>query len=222
MVASILQTVSVMIGALSFVLGITAWRRSLLGQRKIDLAETVHEGFEDAAVALRAIRSPFAYVGEGSTRKKKESETEAESEILNNAYVAIERYNKRSENFSNLLSKRHRFSLYFGDEAAKPFDELDAILSEILKASGRLSRLWRQQGTKMSEDNLKRHLEKMHTAEAIFWEGSEEPDPLNPRIEQMLNSIRSTCKSIVNPRRSFCADCKSRWNLMVKYLSCSS
>lgn len=202
--SSTLQTVSVVIAAISVVIGVTSWRRSLLGQRRFELAEQACELFAQVSDAFSQIRSPFSYSGEGSTRTRRENETEEESGILDQAFVAIERYNSHSELFAKLLSLRHRFALYFGDEEAKPFEEVDKIRQEILKASRLLSHLWLRQGrVEMKPDEFEQHLDQMHQAEAVFWEGFKEADPIVPRVEKMVEDINRTCRQIVDPRPNF-------------------
>lgn len=201
--ATILQTASVVIAAFSFTLGISAWRRTLLGQRRFDLAEQVDEGFANIKTALSEIRSPIGYAGEGQTRPQQGvEETPEQKQLLDQAFVAIERYKDRSEHFAKLRSLRHRFALYFGDDAAEPFQELEDIVGEIVLASRRLSRLWPRQGQPMDDAQFASHLENMHAAEAIFWEGSEEPDPLNPRIDKMVSDIHEACRAAINPSRN--------------------
>ncbi|RUV18026.1 hypothetical protein [Mesorhizobium sp. M7A.F.Ca.MR.245.00.0.0] len=203
MLASFLQTASVVIAAISVAIGVTAWRRSALGQKRFELAERVYELFLEARDAFSHIRSPFGYGGEGSTRNKREGETEEETQLLNNAYVAIERYNNKAEVFSKLIPLKHRFSLYFGKETAEPFTELTSIINEIFLASRQLSRSWRDQGrSPMSPEEFEKHLERMHRAEGVFWEGAEDPDLLKQRIDAMVAKIERTCESVINPRRN--------------------
>lgn len=203
MLASFLQTASVVIAAISVAIGITAWRRAALGQKQFELAERVYELFLEARDAFTYIRSPFGFGGEGSTRKRSEIETAEEGQILDNAYVAIERYNAKNEVFSKLIPLKHRFGLYFGKEAAEPFKELTSVINEIFFASRQLSHSWRDQGRKeMSPEEFEKHLDRMHKAESIFWEGAEEPDLVKIRIDVMVAKIESTCAKVVNPRRN--------------------
>ena len=216
---SILQTGSVLIAALSVVLGISAWRRTLLGQKRFDLAEQVAVGFAEARTALGQIRSPASFGGEGSSRPRSENETEEMRQVLDQAYVAIERYNK-SEAFSKLLPLRHRFELYFGEEAARPFSELEEIVWEIIFAARKLERLWPRQGKPMTAEQFERHLKEMHAAEAIFWAGSEDPDPLTPRIDKMVRDINTTCRAIINPRHDLCTVVRGWLTSTWKFIRC--
>jgi len=123
--AEAITAVSAAVTAGSVVWGISAWRREYVGKRQIELAESVLELFYEAEDAIREIRSPFSFTGEGSTRKKGEHESEEESRSLNNAYVVFERYQKREKLFAELRSLRYRMMATFGASAATPFDSLN-------------------------------------------------------------------------------------------------
>ncbi|TPK90998.1 hypothetical protein [Mesorhizobium sp. B2-4-17] len=220
MLGSILQTVSVIIAAFSVVLGIGAWRRTMKGQRQFDLAEQAVEGFAEARSAFTYIRSPAGFGGEGSSRSRASNETEAQSQLLDQAFVAIERYNKRTDVFSKLMAIRYRFELHFGKEAAAPFSELKNIVDEIIIASRTLARVWPQQGKPMTESQFAKHLEQMHKAESVFWEGFEEPDIISARIDKMNSDINDTCRQIINPRRNLCSVLTAWYSEGLSFLSC--
>lgn len=201
--SSLVETLTVVVAAASVIYGVNAWRHTTIGQRRIDLAEQVLDLFRQAREDISYIRSPFSFAGEGSTRVRGQGETEADAELLDRAFVAIERMRAKQETFAKLYALRHRFELYFGVAAARPFGELNAIMNEIRLAASQLSRYWRDQGRKeFAEGEFEKHLEKMHKAEAVFWEGSEDPDPIAPRLAAMIGSIDSTCGETVNPRRT--------------------
>ena len=197
-----LQTLSIVVASASIALGINAWRRSFVGQKKIDLAEETLDEFYQARDALSAIRNPMSFGGEGSSRKRHETETEDESQILDNAFIVFERYEKYSELFSRLDSKKYRFSMYFGGENRAHFDELRAIVFEVLASSRKLSRHWLDQGRKnFTDEQFERHLERMHAAEAVFWEGGgpDGIDPVKDRIEILVPKIETVCQRAINP-----------------------
>ena len=52
----------------------------------------------------------------------------------------MERLARESQLFSELQASRYRFMAYFGEEAAKPFDELRKIHKEVLDAADSLAR----------------------------------------------------------------------------------
>ncbi len=178
-----LKNFSVIIAALSLISGINAWRREYIGKRRIELAEEVLTCFYEARDAIKFIRSPFSYDGEGKTRSRQNGELEEESKLLDRAYIVYERYEKRREVFNKLHSLRYRFMARFGRQTEKPFIELHSIVSDIFNAADILgSHYWQRQGrVKMKDDEFKTHLEEMHEQEAIFWYKGEKRDKRGQR-----------------------------------------
>ncbi|MBV2183493.1 MAG: hypothetical protein KUL88_02975 [Rhizobium sp.] len=203
MLAQILQTTSVVIAAATFVYGVGSWRRAAIGQKRVDLAVEGIIAFRELEQAFHEIRSPFSSGNEGSTRKPRLGETEKDAKLNQQAYVAVERMNHRSEKFSKVQSLRHQFEAYYGKEALVPFDEVLNIRNDIIRASYRLEMHWKKQGgTFANGEDFKRHLEKMHEAEAIFWEGYSEADPINPRLETVMRQIDDMCRDVIEPSRN--------------------
>ncbi|MFK0684902.1 hypothetical protein SD208_11335 [Ochrobactrum sp. BD67] len=196
-----ISVAATLIAAASFVWGVVAWRTSYLGQKKIELAEQVYELFLTCADHISAIRSPFGYVGEGASRQRAANETDEETEIYNRAYVAIERIEQRRDDFNKLFSLMPRFEFYFGAKAAAPIKAVGDVLHEIRAASNMLRVHWLQQGRPFpNPEAFNRHLERMNRYEAVFWDGSEDDDPISPRISGAVTSIKSTCTSVLNPQ----------------------
>lgn len=199
--SEIFKNVSVIIAAWSVFYGIGAWRREFIGKRKIELAEDVLALFYEAKDALYAIRSPYGFEGEGSTRKPGKYERPEDKATLDNAYVVIERYNKYQSLFNKLYAMRYRFMAQIGKKEAKPFDDLQSIVKEIILAARSLSRLWTQRKIdSLPPEKIKAYQERVNNAEAIFWERSVDPDPINPKLEKVISDIEKICHSIIeNP-----------------------
>jgi len=136
---NILQSISVIIAAIVVIIGVNAWRREYIGKRNVDLAEEVLELFYEARDVIRAIRSPFGVVGEGSTRNSGPNESPEEKQINDSAYVVFERYSKRQDLFNKVYSMRYRYMARFGKDSSKPFDDLNKIVSEIFSSAQMLA-----------------------------------------------------------------------------------
>src|ERR1700722_19796217 len=114
--------------------GVNAWRAETVGRRKAELAEEVLAQFYQAKDALTWARLPLgdaaaqAPVAEGGGRG-------AEAMA-----APIERLNQASQVFSALQASRYRFMAYFGEEAAKPFEELRKVHNEVMEAAAQLIR----------------------------------------------------------------------------------
>jgi hypothetical protein len=203
MLAQILQTASVVIAAASFVYGIGSWRRAAIGQKRVDLAVEGIVAFREVEQAFREIRSPFSRDDEGATRKSRVGETESDAKLNQQAYVAMERMNARSDKFAKLQSLRHQFEAYYGTDALAPFNDVLDIQNQIIRASYRLEIHWKKQGKSFdSEEAFEAHLVKMHEAEAIFWEGYEEPDPINLRLDEVTRKVDDICRDVIEPSRN--------------------
>ena len=198
-----LENISVIVAAISVIYGIGAWRREYVGKHQIDLAEEVLELFYEAKDLISMIRNPGSTGDEGKTRKPQEGETPEEKELRDRAYIVFERYLDNKEVFNKIHAKRYRFLARFGPEAGNPFDALRKILSEIFIAARLLPDYWLRQGkVQRTEARRQEDLKKMYELQGKFWEGSEDPDPINPKVGQIISEIESICRPIID-RKGF-------------------
>ena len=195
-ITDVITAISVAIAALAFVAGVNAWRREFIGKRRIELAENVLALFYEAQDAIREIRSPFSFGGEGSTRKRSEHEREEETQFLDQAYVVFERYQKREKLFAELRSMKYRVMATFGSNAGESFDEINAILNEIFSAAHILgTHFWKRQGrVPMGDEEFQKHLAGMNKFEAIFWFQGEENDVIVPRVRIAVEKIEAIAR----------------------------
>lgn len=185
----IIKEISIIISIWVAIYGIDSWRREYIGKRRMEIAEKLLALFYEAKDVISQIRSPFSFEGEGASRVRNEGETEEETQIYDQAYVAFERYEKHNELFNSIRSLRYQLMALHGHEAKKPFDELNGVVNEIFGASQQLSVSWRRQGRiPMDEAQRQQHLLTMRKSEAIFWEGMEEEDPINPRVTNIITA----------------------------------
>ncbi len=221
MLAQFLQTASVVIAAASFVYGIGSWRRAAIGQKRVDLAVDGIIAFREVEQVFREVRSPFSRDGEGSTRKLRTGELESDAKLSQQAYVAMERMNSRSEKFAKLQSLRHQFEAYYGKEALEPFNDVIAIQNEIVRASYSLEIHWKKQGKPFeTEEAFQDHLAKMHAAEAIFWEGYGEPDPVNPRLDAIMRKVDDICRDVIEPSRNIAVIARNTRKRFTRFWLC--
>jgi hypothetical protein len=195
-IADVITAVSVAVAALAFVVGVNAWRREFIGKRRIELIGNVLALFYEAQDAIREIRNPFGFVGEGKTRKRSDYESEEEAKILDSGYVVFERYRKREKLFAEIRSMKYRVMATFGSNAGKPFDELNMIMNEIFSAAEILgSYYWKRQGrVRMSEEEFKKHLEEMYKYEAVFWFKGDENDEITPRVQHTIEKLEAIAR----------------------------
>ncbi len=196
---NVITSVSVMIAALSFVSGVSAWKREFIGKRQIELAESVLAMFYEVEDVIREIRNPFFNNDEGKSRKRSDNERKEESELLDRAYVVFERYQKREKLFAELRSMKYRFRAAFGTQTDKPFEELDKVLKDIFISAHMLSTYyWQRQGKlEMSKSEFQKHLDEMHKHEAVLWLTDEDEDKISPRIRNVVQQVENITRDAV-------------------------
>jgi hypothetical protein len=89
----------------------------------------------------------------------------------------------------------------FGDNAAKPFNDLNKVINDIFIASEMLRFYWKDQGHRewKNDDEFKKHLDEMHKYEAIFWQITPK-DEITPRVDAVISEIESQSKTIINTK----------------------
>ena len=202
MITEILQTISVFSACVAIIVGVDAWRREFIGKRRIELAEDVLTLFYEAQDAIRYIRNPFSNTAESEGRQKSEDEDPKDSLALDRAYVVFARYEKKMEVFNRLQAIRYRFIARFSPEATGAFDQLNLVTRKIFSAAGLLGRVyWRKQDqafrTEKQFNNFQENAEKY---EGIFWEGSSDPDPINPLVQKAITDIERICRPIIEEK----------------------
>jgi hypothetical protein len=195
-ISSVVTVVAVIITACVAIRGINAWRREFRGKRQIELAEDALTLFYQAKDAIAAIRNPFGFAGEGSTRERRENETADQTRAWDMAYVATERYKRREAVFSGLQSLRYRFMAQIGKKEADPFEEIRHVLNEISVASDRLADIWPLRQGRVNEQALDNLAEQAAQSEAIFWSHGEN-DEISRRVNEAVSQMDQTCGKII-------------------------
>lgn len=221
MLAQIIETTSVVIAAATFVYGVGSWRRTVIGQKRVNLAVEGIIAFREVEQAFREIRSPFSSSDEGATRRPRLGESADDARLGQQAYVAIERLNARAERFAKLQSLKYQFEAYYGRDAMPPFDEILAIRNEIVRASFTLENCWKKQGGQFpTQEEFDVHLQRMHSAEEIFWEGYGDPDPIALRIEGVMRQADEICRNVIEPARNIAVVSKNMLRRFKRFWLC--
>ena len=191
--------VSILLAIWVAIYGIDSWRREYVGKRKIELAEDTLALFYEAADAMHHIRSPMGYSTETDAIEQQERESDEEYKARKTASVVFYRYNQHEKTFNKLHAMRYRFMAQIGKEQAKPFDDLDSIVKKIIISARMLSRLWARSHYRDNND-IEKHHAKIQEQEAVFWEGLEEDDPINPLLNQVIVDIEKICYEVINAK----------------------
>jgi hypothetical protein len=93
----LIKNISIIIASWTAVYGTDQWRRECRGKRQAELAEEVLSLFYEAQDAVRHIRNPFGFGGEGASRKAGENETPEEKDAFDKAFVIFERFKTKKK-----------------------------------------------------------------------------------------------------------------------------
>ncbi|MCS3743362.1 MULTISPECIES: hypothetical protein [unclassified Rhizobium] len=171
--------------------GLNAWRAETVGRRKAELAEEVLAGFYRTRDILTWARFPASDADQDETDRPEIGQDDDEpekSEII----APVDRLTKESQVFSELRASRYRFMAYFGEEAARPFDEIRAIHNEIVDAARNLVRTHGQKPAG-------REQERDQWEAAIGW-GEMEGDALKKRLDLAVKAVEQTCRPLIEER----------------------
>jgi hypothetical protein len=96
----------------------------------------------------------------------------------------------KQELFAQLHARRYRFIAHFGLEAAKPYDDLFKIRSEVISAVQMLlmTHRNREQG---SLPNDRREWQE------VIWAGRNKADPTPGRLDNIVKMIEATCRPAI-------------------------
>jgi len=165
----------------------------------MELAEESLCLFYETRDAIRSIRSPLGYGGEGESRKASGPETLEQKKARDQAFVVFERYQRHQELFNKLYAIRYRFIANFGMHDAEPFDIINKIINDIFISARMLSEMWPKNSEYWDEERTKKHSEQVQKHESIFWwSGSE--DPIDKRIDEAVSRIEQTTKAIIESK----------------------
>ncbi len=191
----IVESLGIIIASFVAFWGISSWRRETKWKRRYELSEEVLSLFYQSAESIKKIRNPFSYNNEGSTRQKAPNERVEITELLNRAYIVYERYEKEKNVFIQISKIKHKFRAVFGQKSVTPFDDLDKVINDIFFAANKLGTFyWPRQGTPMSDIEFDMHLKEMQENESIFWSLMVEPDPIEVRVNYILEKIEKICE----------------------------
>ncbi len=188
---------SILIGIWVAIYGIDSWRREHVGKRQLELCEDTLALFYEARDAIKNMRYPISFSQETEEIERGEHESEKEYQARENASVIFQRYNQYQELFNKIHASRYRFMAQIGKLESAPFDDLRNIVNEIMLSARMLARLWGRDHFR-TDEQWQKHRTDIEKFEAIFWEGLEADDPINPKIEKVILDIEKTCKSVIS------------------------
>ncbi len=181
--------------------GIDAWRREHIGKRRIELAEDTLALFYEAKDAIRHIRNPMSFDHEISDIERQAGESDSAYRARKNASVVFARYRQNEELFNKIHAIRYRFMAQIGKDRANVFESLRSILNEITVAARMLAILWAKDHFR-KDDQWEVHRGQVEKFEAVFWEGLQEQDPINTKLEALIAEAEEICKGVIEAKSS--------------------
>ncbi|MET3709515.1 hypothetical protein ABIC65_000195 [Sphingomonas trueperi] len=160
--------------------GVDAWRSELVGRRKAELAEDVLAQFYRARDVLIWARLPYRPLDLAP-------EVDDPDQRHRSHASPIERLTQESTLFSELQASRYRFMAYFGEESARPFEEMRAIHGEIISSAESLIRDPNERADDTERDRWEN---------AIGWVDDGE-DILALRLAATIAAVDHVCRPLI-------------------------
>jgi hypothetical protein len=190
-IGTLLTGVATVLAGIAAIRGLDAWRLETVGRRKAELAEEVLAQFYRARDILTWARFPIHRDDRDVAAPA--GETAHDASEKRRAFAPVERLAQESQIFSDLQASRYRFMAYFGEEAARPFDEIRALQAEVVSAADMLIRA---QG---KPETLETQAARDAWESAIGW-GAAEQDRVSQRLTQAMNDIEAVCRPLIGAR----------------------
>ncbi|WP_417371452.1 hypothetical protein [Gelidibacter japonicus] len=192
-ILDILQSVGLIIASAMAIWGINSWRREARWKRKYELAEEVLACIYESYQAIKTIRNPIGYTGEGSSREKADNETPEETKIYNQAYVVQERYNQNKKPFEKLYTLKFRFSALYGRQYEKHFNQFAVALNEIFFAAQQIASIRLGHYGDDRQENNKIMIE----SRKILYGSFNKKDEFDEKIEVAIKEIEDKCRLVI-------------------------
>ena len=187
-------TIATGLGALiagwAAVRGVDAWRAEIVERRKAELAEEVLAQFYRARDVLSWARLPDRPVV--GPKDEAEAPTDQRDRLHRSLVSPIERLTQESALFSDLQASRYRFMAYFGEEAARPFEQIGAIHGEVMSSARSLI----HDPAEIADDADPNRWE-----DAIGW-GGDDDDALARRLSDTIAAVERICRPLIAEQHS--------------------
>jgi hypothetical protein len=197
----LLQAISILVGIWVAIAGLGVWRQEYISKRRIELAEEWLAALYAFRDAIRYIRNPFSYGGEGATRPREEGEATEDAKVRdarNRGYVYFERVEKQQQALSNFAKMKYGVMARFGKHTEAIYLKANRIMAELNNAANTLARHWYEGATRPAALPQERgnHIER---AEARIWSGDENDD-IDRRLEEVVAEVEKEVKQVTEEK----------------------
>jgi hypothetical protein len=154
----------------------------------------------------------MSHQGEGSSRQKDPNESEEDTRLLNQAYVAVERYAKRESAFREFNVLKYKFMASFGAEHKELFEETQSAVTSIFIAGRSLaSHYWPSIKLRLAPD-YQQHINQMFKMEALLWESGEN-DETNTKLDSIQKKLEAATKACFEEQAPTYTLLTTKWKL---------
>lgn len=198
------QLITYAFGALTVAVGfvgLTTWRRQILGARRIQLAERGLALFYEARDALSWIRNRGMISTELDAVARIDGEEEDEYLMRRGVMVGFKRYLSYGELFAKIDALRYEFAAVFGKDALEPFRLLKSATSSFIEA-GKVLIPVQQQAAEYAKDTMKEAgqlREQVVALRAEYW-GDDESDKVSIAASRAIRAIETICEPVIDPQ----------------------
>lgn len=161
------------IAVATLILGYWAWKRELIGSKRIDLLEKVLANFYRARDAIADIRNPAIFKDEGKLTVLSAGNQQDKDIYMWSVFQ--ERFARHNPLFMEIQSQKYHFMVLFGADKEKIFNNLTGVINELIVANDTLYD---------PELGMNRF-----------------PDPKTDEEKQILSDSRQTLFSSINPQK---------------------
>ena len=136
-----ISTFSVVVASGAAIWGVVQWRRQMIAERRIQIAEEALSAFYEAQDIVRAARSPLSIGDEGRTWRGAEQAQDERPELgrADGYFAPAERLFKEKEFFAKLRTLQYRFQAVFGPQTGQHFQTVWKVRTRIIISSETLA-----------------------------------------------------------------------------------
>jgi hypothetical protein len=167
------------------VVALLAWRRQVIGQRKIQVAESTLLATYKVRDAMAYIRNSGAFLG-ASSRKRQPGESDSLSRLKDSYFVPLERMQNASADFAEFEKMQLLCQVYFDAKSGVPFERIKKARQSVWAAATAL--------LTTAGDDVERPLTEKWRG--YIWEGMVDAaaDELTQAVTTAVAEIEALCR----------------------------
>lgn len=191
--STILQALAVVVTAYFASRSLSAWRRQLVGKRKLEVAEDMLLAAYKGRGALSHVRNPIAF-GEGRARPREQDERPNLANLKDSYFTPLARMQALEEDFAQWSKVRFLADAYFGQEGAAPFDAIRKAYATVTISARMLV---------MTAGDLTPQDPRKVQWEADIWDTGTSDDPIRLSIDAAVRQVETACRPYLTEGRGW-------------------